>query len=82
MSVMYIQAHHNEDGTRGYECVNPMPRIPITPEFLEEADYLTRNGDTFTLHCINGTWTYRVLPQKPWAPSQSLLAVLVEGDAA
>lgn len=83
VTVMYLRQHLAADGTGGVELVNPQPRIPVSKEFLDaELDYLTRDGDTFTLHCLNGTWTYRILPQKPWAPSQSLLAVLIEEEAA
>ncbi|MEV4127131.1 hypothetical protein [Nocardia sp. NPDC049707] len=85
MSVIYFREHRREDGGVDIECVNPQCRIPVTLEFLRDSDpeFLTRDGDTFTLHCSNGTWTYLLLKPAPWRPNeQALTAVLIEGEAA
>ncbi|WP_157119799.1 hypothetical protein [Nocardia xishanensis] len=85
MSVMYFREHRAEDGSIAIECVNPLPRIPVTEEFLRDSDpgFLTRDGDTFTLHCMNGTWTYQILEPTSRRPdSRTLTAVLIESEAA
>ncbi len=85
MNAMYLRKHCNDDGTISIECVNPSPRIPITREFLDEADpeFVSRDGERFTLHCMNGTWIYQILEPTPWRPNlRTLTAVLIESEAA
>ncbi|MGY1946595.1 hypothetical protein [Nocardia asiatica] len=85
MNTMYFREHRQDDGAVAIECVNPLPRIPISVDFLRDADpsFLTRDGDTFTFHCMNGTWTYLILEPTSWRPdTRTLSAVLIESGSA
>lgn len=63
--MMSFRTHYNEDGSiAGCELVDgPHLHTEFTAELIEQADraFLTRDGDTITLHCTNGQWTYLLL---------------------
>lgn len=62
---MSFRAHYNEDHSiKGIELVDgPHLHAEFTAELIEQADptFLTKTGNTITLHCTNGQWTYVLL---------------------
>ncbi|AXK88592.1 hypothetical protein SAMN05421776_1213 [Nocardia farcinica] len=85
MTVMYFRARLRDDGASAIECVNPLPRISITQEFLAElpSEFVSRDGNPVTFRCANGTWTYRLLEPARSAPNRSVFrAVPVEHQEA
>lgn len=62
---MSFRTHTHDDGTiAGIEMVDgPHLHAEFTAELIEQADpaFLTRDGNTITLHCTNGQWTYLLL---------------------